>query len=429
MTNTAVHVERLCKQYRIAARRNNRNLREAIDNAFKAPFRNAARLLRYQVTCRHAEGDMTFWALKNVSFEVKQGEIFGIIGRNGAGKSTLLKVLSRITEPTAGSAKIYGRTASLLEVGTGFHPELTGRENIFLNGAILGMRKHEIKSKFDEIVAFAEIEDFIDTPVKHYSSGMHVRLAFAVGAHLDPEILVVDEVLAVGDFAFQRKCLGKMDSAARGGRTVLFVTHDLPTVEKLCGRAILLERGSITAEGSTSSVINHYLQLQFPKFVPRISLVDHPNRRTGSHVIMTEARLYVNGLESTASRIGDSLKIALAFRHDVPIPKPHFGISVETLGGKRLTSFPSSTQSPHLLPDTIREGTIICEIPNIHLVPGLYALTFVVRSMQASNRDSHELDHISQAMLFNVEAGTAFGPIDSTRGVFLEEAKWHFEAA
>src|ERR1035441_8977664 len=201
------------------------------------------------------------WALRDVSFEVKQGEILGIIGRNGAGKSTLLKVLSRVTAPTTGEVRVKGRIASLLEVGTGFHPELTGRENIFLNGAILGMTKMEIRAKLDEIIAFAEVEKFIDTPVKRYSSGMYVRLAFAVAAHLDPEILIVDEVLAVGDASFQKKCLGKMGEVAQGGRTVLFVSHNMVAVQSLCRRALLLSEGRLVDEGSAAAVVSGYLRL------------------------------------------------------------------------------------------------------------------------------------------------------------------------
>ena len=201
------------------------------------------------------------WALRDVSFEVKRGEILGIIGRNGAGKSTLLKILSRVTAPTSGEVRVKGRIASLLEVGTGFHPELTGRENIFLNGAILGMSKAEIRQKFDEIVAFSEVEQYIDTPVKRYSSGMYVRLAFAVAAHLDPEILIVDEVLAVGDASFQKKCLGKMGEVAQGGRTVLFVSHNMVAVQSLCHRALLLSEGRLVDEGSAASVVSGYLRL------------------------------------------------------------------------------------------------------------------------------------------------------------------------
>lgn len=211
-------------------------------------------------TRRGTAKETEFWALRDVSFTVQRGEVVGIVGRNGAGKSTLLKILSRITEPTSGRARLRGRVASLLEVGTGFHPDLTGRENIFLNGAILGMKRAEIARKFDEIVAFAEIERFLDTPVKRYSSGMYVRLAFAVAAHLEPEILIIDEVLAVGDSAFQKKCLGKMDEVARGGRTVLFVSHNMSAVQSLCSHAVLLEEGRVAAIGEPQPVLARYLQ-------------------------------------------------------------------------------------------------------------------------------------------------------------------------
>ncbi len=249
-----VRVDKVSKQYRIGAREARYGtLRDSIAEAVRAPLER----LRRRNGKRNYE---TIWALKDVSFEVAPGEVIGVIGRNGAGKSTLLKVLSRITEPTTGRAELYGRVASLLEVGTGFHPELTGRENIYLNGAILGMRKAEINSKFDEIVAFAELEKFLDTPVKRYSSGMYMRLAFAVASHLEPEILVVDEVLAVGDAQFQKKCLGKMGDVARKGRTVLFVSHNMTAVQNLCQRAVWLKEGEIVEDGSAGRVVASYLK-------------------------------------------------------------------------------------------------------------------------------------------------------------------------
>lgn len=271
-----VSVENLSKRYRIGAREQGyRTIREAIVDGLMGPVNNFKRLRKLtnfndtkqnkieRASLPDPEVDSTpddvIWALKDVSFEVKQGEVVGIIGRNGAGKSTLLKILSRITEPTTGEVNLYGRISSLLEVGTGFHPELTGRENIFLNGAILGMRKTEIAKKFDEIVSFADIEKFIDTPVKRYSSGMYVRLAFAVAANLEPEILIVDEVLAVGDVAFQKKCMGKMGDIAKGGRTVLLVSHNMAAIRNLCSRSILLDEGEILENGSTASVIDCYL--------------------------------------------------------------------------------------------------------------------------------------------------------------------------
>ena len=249
-----VRVEKVGKQYRLGKREASYGtLRESIMNAVSTPFKRL----------RSRNGNSTaeiLWALKNLSFVVEPGEVVGVIGRNGAGKSTLLKVLCRITEPTTGRVELYGRVASLLEVGTGFHPELTGRENIYLNGAILGMRKAEIERKFDEIVAFAELEKFLDTPVKRYSSGMYMRLAFAVASHLEPEILVIDEVLAVGDATFQKKCLGKLDEVAKQGRTVLFVSHNMVAVQSLCSRAVWLDRGEIQNQGPAKEVISQYLK-------------------------------------------------------------------------------------------------------------------------------------------------------------------------
>lgn len=246
----AIEVKDLSKRYMLGHRTNSDTLRDALTLGVKGLWRR----LRNPRTTKEE-----FWALRDLNFTVNAGEVVGIIGRNGAGKSTLLKILSRITEPTSGSIKIHGRVASLLEVGTGFHPELSGRENIFLNGAILGMARKEIHRKFDEIVAFAEVERFLDTPVKRYSSGMYVRLAFAVAAHLEPEILIVDEVLAVGDAAFQKKCLGKMHDVARGGRTVLFVSHNLATVQTLCSRVISLQSGALVADGLPAPIIAQYI--------------------------------------------------------------------------------------------------------------------------------------------------------------------------
>ncbi|MCX7841001.1 MAG: ABC transporter ATP-binding protein, partial [Anaerolineae bacterium] len=259
MTDIAIRVEHLSKRYYIGkVQKRHDTLRDAIsDFRFRiSDWLSRAVTHHSPLATRNSD---TIWALRDVSFEVKRGEVIGIIGRNGAGKSTLLKILSRITEPTEGRAIINGRVGSLLEVGTGFHPELTGRENIYLNGAILGMKKAEIDRKFDEIVAFAEVEKFLDTPVKHYSSGMYVRLAFAVAAHLEPEILLVDEVLAVGDAAFQKKCLGKMGDVAREGRTVLFVSHNMAAIQQLCSKAVLLQSGVLRSWGTVRQVIEMYL--------------------------------------------------------------------------------------------------------------------------------------------------------------------------
>ena len=257
MGNVAIRAEGLGKQYRIGERQKYKALRDTLTDAIYSPFRMAKSLLIASNT--DAVVDNRIWALRDVSLEINQGEVVGVIGRNGAGKSTLLKILSRITEPTEGFVDLHGRVGSLLEVGTGFHPELTGRENIYLNGSIIGMKKREIEKRFDEIVDFAEIEKFLDTPVKYYSSGMYMRLGFAVAAHLEPEILLVDEVLAVGDAAFQKKCLGKMGTVAREGRTVLFVTHNLPMVNRLCQRVLWLDNGKLNRMGAPESVVSSYI--------------------------------------------------------------------------------------------------------------------------------------------------------------------------
>lgn len=263
MSDVAIRAEHLSKCYRIGPREPYKTLQEVIINTFYTPLRR----LRGQELKREQSPSQSdvIWAIQDVSFEIQRGEAVGVIGSNGAGKSTLLKILSRITEPSEGVANIYGKVGSLLEVGTGFHPELTGRENIFLNGAILGMKRHEIKKKFDEIVQFAEVEKFIDTPVKHYSSGMHVRLAFAIAAHLEPEILLVDEVLAVGDAAFQQKCVGKMGDVTKEGRTVLFVSHNMFAVMSLCNRAVLIDQGRILLDGDPNDVVSTYISSTLSK--------------------------------------------------------------------------------------------------------------------------------------------------------------------
>ncbi|MBI3611421.1 MAG: ABC transporter ATP-binding protein [Nitrospirae bacterium] len=257
MTDTAIRIEGLGKQYRIGTREPYKALRDVLTQAVTAPFKRL----------RNPKSNEFIWALKDVSFEIKRGEVVGIIGRNGAGKSTLLKILSRVTEPTEGYAEVHGRIGSLLEVGTGFHPELSGRENIYLNGAILGMKRAEIVRKFDEIVAFAEVEEFIDTPVKRYSSGMYLRLAFSVAAHLQPEILLVDEVLAVGDIEFQKKCIGKMGDISKEGRTILFVSHNLGAIRSLCENAIWIDNGQIAKKGAADEVARDYEEHQLKPFV------------------------------------------------------------------------------------------------------------------------------------------------------------------
>lgn len=274
VSDVAIRVEGLGKEYRLRGSKGSKykTLRDSLADAAMAPVRMLRGLSGRN---GHHTGTESFWALKDVSFEVKRGEVVGVIGRNGAGKSTLLKILSRITEPTTGYADIYGRVGSLLEVGTGFHPELSGRENIYLNGAILGMRRADIDRRFDEIVAFAEVEKFIDTPVKHYSSGMYLRLAFAVAAHLEPEILIVDEVLAVGDAAFQKKCMGKMQDVAGQGRTVLFVSHNMSSIATLTEKCVLLSQGNIICVGDTNQIIRTYLSSSITKRTHEILEENH----------------------------------------------------------------------------------------------------------------------------------------------------------
>jgi lipopolysaccharide transport system ATP-binding protein len=273
MSDIAIHAVGLSKRYQIGQRESYKALRDVLTDAVRTPFRRASAIVHQPARDedeRQIADNAMIWALKDVSFEVQRGEIIGIIGRNGAGKSTLLKILSRITEPTEGRAEIHGRVGSLLEVGTGFHPELTGRENISLNGAILGMKKTEVARKFDEIVSFAEIQQFIDTPVKRYSSGMYMRLAFAVAAHLEPEILFVDEVLAVGDAAFQKKCLGRMDDVAKEGRTIVFVSHNMLAIQDLCQRVIWIEGGRVVAEGEPGTVVSSYLRGSYATMVEQV---------------------------------------------------------------------------------------------------------------------------------------------------------------
>src|SRR5438105_5040847 len=312
--DSAIRVENLGKRYVVnheLAGRGYRTFRESLVDWAAAPLRR----LRGDAQPRYEQ----FWALKDVSFDVPRGEVIGIIGRNGAGKSTLLKILSRITKPTTGRVEVNGRVGSLLEVGTGFHPELTGRENIYLNGSILGMSRRDIARKFDEIVDFAEIEKFLDTPVKRYSSGMYVRLAFAVAAHLEPEILIIDEVLAVGDVAFQRKCLGKMKNVAQHGRTVIFVSHNLPAIIGLTSRTILIENGSLKLDGSSSEVVSRFLQSTQDRAGSDGDIsVFRRNYRTEGYVDIRTIRIC--GCSPGAARVGFRDKVFLEI--DLQVLRP-----------------------------------------------------------------------------------------------------------
>lgn len=357
--DTVIRVEGLSKRYQLGSLRHD-TLRDRLAHALRAPFAR----LRGNAPADPAE----FWALRDVSFEVKRGEVLGIIGRNGAGKSTLLKVLSRITEPTTGRVSLRGRVASLLEVGTGFHPELTGRENIYLNGAILGMSRAEIRRKFDEIVAFAEVERFLDTPVKHYSSGMYVRLAFAVAAHLEPEILIVDEVLAVGDADFQAKCLGKMESIARNeARTVLFVSHNISAVARFCPRALLLDQGRIRVDGRTEIAINGYVSGGRTTPQGGIDLTKEGHTASAPlkllSLTLNDGRALVNRQPFTA---------ALRFQVTRPT-RAGFGIGFSNVDGRRILTLESdyAGQFHDLAPG---EHVVTLRIPVLDLIPGRYRM-------------------------------------------------------
>jgi lipopolysaccharide transport system ATP-binding protein len=363
-----------------------------------------------------------FWALKDVSFEVKKGEVLGVIGRNGAGKSTLLKILSRITEPTSGGADIHGRVGSLLEVGTGFHSDLTGRENVYFSGAILGMKKVEIDRKFDEMVAFAEVEKFIDTPIKHYSSGMSVRLAFAVAANLEPEILLVDEVLAVGDASFQKKCLGKIDEVSKGGRTVLFVSHNMAVVQNLCKRVIVLVRGHSNFDGMPEQAIQWYMEETMPTPVRgEIDLSSHPARDPGCLPLLKAVRLTdSNGTAKNRFRSGEMVTIELEFDALVPLKDPLFGIGVNDWMGARIFSL-ATYLSNSKLPPLIKPCKVTCKLDEIPLEPGRYSL-----SLSAGTHHNALIDSLPHAMTFEVEAGDFFGNgrVLSGQGKVLVRSLW-----
>jgi lipopolysaccharide transport system ATP-binding protein len=378
MSANAITIENLSKLYRIGHRFSSGGaykytLRDAIEREIGNFARKAADLVRGRYV---VQGDVVeeFWALRNVSFEVKQGEVLGIIGRNGAGKSTLLKILSRITEPTEGRVLLRGRVSSLLEVGTGFHAELTGRENIFLNGAILGMTQREIREKFDEIVAFADIDKFLDTPVKRYSSGMYVRLAFSVAAHLEPDILIVDEVLAVGDVNFQQKCLGKMRSvASNSGRTVLFVSHNLAAIQQLCERAVLLREGSLVCVGDPKVVISSYML--DASDVGKVSLRDWKDRVTNKKGMIVNFEVCdERGSHVSSVFMGDKLRFVLTIELYRPVGRINFGIFVHSMIGEGILELRSSHDGFYF--EGLRTSlTVEATVDKIELYPGEYTLS------------------------------------------------------
>ena len=374
-SDIAIRAEGLGKRYRLgrlAAKHD--SLREALVGMATAPIRNFRRLRHHGDS---SEVD-TFWALRDVSFEVNRGDVVGVVGRNGAGKSTLLKVLSRITEPTVGRALIRGSVGSLLEVGTGFHPDLTGRENIYLNGAILGMDRGYVDRMFDEIVDFAGVAQFVDTPVKRYSSGMYLRLAFAVAAHLEPDVLIVDEVLAVGDAAFQRKCLGKMHDVGRGGRTVLFVSHNMSAVASLCSRGIVMAGGRVAFDGDVAGAVRTYLDQSAPGAERFWALADVPRRHGyGDLVRLTSLELVA---ETTALRFDEDLVLRIGFRALVDREALHVGVGVEDAMGMRIVTFNSDTQDVTVDARAGQEYMIELRVPHPGLNPGRFTLSAAVGS-------------------------------------------------
>jgi lipopolysaccharide transport system ATP-binding protein len=415
----AIKVANLSKRYRLATSGiRHATLRDAIVRTARTPLKILKR------SNGESKVDRTLWALSDVSFAVSPGEIVAVIGRNGAGKSTLLKILSRVTEPTTGSVELYGRMTSLLEVGTGFHAELSGRENIFLNGAILGMKRAEIVRRFDAIVDFAEVAQFIDTPLKHYSSGMYMRLAFAVAAHLETEILLVDEVLAVGDAAFQNKCLGKMGSAAKEGRTVVFVSHNMAAVTNLCRRGIVLDRGRVVWTGSQEEAISHYLT---NCRAPLGSLRERTDRVGCGDVRVTALNVRDHtGNIIDVSRSGQHIEICLQYE-----ASPGFQSSRVIAGVSIKTQFdvPVFLQHNRLTRDEWnslpRQGTFVCRIPRLPLPPGKYRITYSLI------RDDEYLDAMDDAYELVVTDGDFFGSGEvppASHGCCLVDASWRLES-
>ena len=407
MTDVAILAEGLSKRYKLGQLNAYRDLRDLMTDALYAPFRAGRRVVRgeaFRRTKPAAEGRL--WALKDVSFEIKRGEVVGVVGRNGAGKTTLLKLLSRITEPTEGIATIYGRVGSLLEVGTGFHPELTGRENVFLNGAILGMRRSEIKSKFDAIAEFSGVEKFLDTPVKRYSTGMQVRLAFAVAAHLEPEILLVDEVLAVGDAAFQRKCLGKMESVATEGRTVFLVSHNMEAILSLATRAIWIEAGEVRADGYPHDVVRSYLATTRPD-VGAVSLGERKDRWGPGPIRFTSLEIRDElGHTLDVVHAGDTVEFALSYVSSQPLKNVSPMLTICDQYDNAVIQFAAqyTAEEFEMLP---LEGRIVCRVPRFPLTPGTYRIDVGASVNSPTIRDSG--DEVRSAAMLEVATGDFFG--------------------
>lgn len=415
--SVVISVENIGKSYIIGHQRKEHHyvaLRDVITDG----------VLRWWSRLRHPEYFVhenleDFWALKEINLEVKQGDRLGVIGKNGAGKSTLLKLLSRITEPTKGQIRIKGRVASLLEVGTGFHPELTGRENIFLNGAILGMTKAEIKRKFDEIIDFAGVEQFLDTPVKRYSSGMHVRLGFSIAAHLEPEILVVDEVLAVGDAAFQKKCIGKMDAVAKEGRTILFVSHQMQAVANLCSRAILLDNGVVVQEGGVNDVINSYLN---EKSTPKVVVLKDRKNRNGSGKLKLIDTWLEDGNNNRVTNVILGKTISICVRYEISKGELLEGLivafAINSLQNVQISDLSNRTTGEEFSTPIPTVGIIKCVIKKLPLNIGSYTYNIMTRE-----QNGDILDYVLEAGRFDVTEGDYFGTgkiPDSTRLIMMD---------
>jgi lipopolysaccharide transport system ATP-binding protein len=414
MSETVIKVENLSKQYRLGTRERYKTFREVLVNIAKLPFQRLT--MDQSKSAVQRTKSETIWALKDVSFEVKQGEVLGIIGRNGAGKTTLLKILSRITDPTLGRVELRGRVGSLLEVGIGFHPELTGHENIYLYGAILGMDRYEVTRKFDEIVAFAEIERFVDTPVKRYSSGMYMRLAFAVAAHLEPETLLVDEVLAVGDAAFQKKCLGKMGEVSREGRTVLFVSHNMAAIEALSSKCLILDTGILTFIGDTSRATTKYLKDNLSSdYVP---LKERKDRQGVGNV-------KINAIEISAPQglaTGRTLTVLANYETIRDVQIKEFGMSIWT--DREVKYISLSTEFTGGLSNIPSHGKVSCTIPELPLVKGNYILNFFVSSVHGIE------DYIVNALSMRIDDSDFFGTgksVDPNWGAIAVRHKWEVE--
>jgi lipopolysaccharide transport system ATP-binding protein len=420
MSDFAIRVEKLGKRYRLnhQAKGGDRKytaLRDVLAETVTAPFRS---LSRNKGASNGPAATEDFWALRDVSFEIQQGESVGIIGRNGAGKSTLLKLLSRITEPTTGRIEIEGRVSSLLEVGTGFHQELTGRENIYLNGTILGMKRTEIKKKFDEIIAFSEVEKFLDTPVKHFSSGMYMRLAFAVAAHLESEILIVDEVLAVGDVEFQRKCLGKMNEVSQHGRTVLFVSHNMQAVESLTARGIFFSGGQVSYDGTSADAISHYLKAK--AVGNRVSVEDWPSRAgSGGARVVSLVLQNEEGARQEVFRPGESIFLKIGVRLDA---ETLFDVQVVFENEKEQPLF-TSLMSDSLKP--MREkghNEFIMKCDQNRLLPGNYLISVVV--IRPDHSDCYDAAHHIPALTIEGDGLLWKVPLDKRWGNIYFPFQW-----